>query len=182
MKDSTSSLFDVAILGGGPAGYVAAIKATQLGAKVVVIERDRLGGVCLNVGCIPTKALLKTAEVASTIKKSKEFGIESHFDKMNWNVMIDRKDRVVRNLVTGLDQLMKAKGITVIKGEGVVQRDKTILVQTADELIRVKAEKLILTIGAKSLLPNIKGIDSAGVLTSNEALNLDVLPSQIVII
>ena len=175
-------VFDIAILGGGPAGYVAAIRATQLGAKVVVIEKDQLGGVCLNVGCIPTKALLKTAEVANAIKKSKEFGIESHIDKINWSIAIDRKDRVVKNLVTGLDHLLKDKGIMVIKGEGIVQSDKTILVQTYDEHIRIKAEKLILTTGAKPLFPNIKGIDLKGVLTSNEALNLEILPEQIVII
>ena len=175
-------VFDIAILGGGPAGYVAAVRATQLGAKVVVIEKDQLGGVCLNVGCIPTKALLKTAEVANTIKRSKEFGIENHIDKINWNIAIDRKDRVVKNLVTGLDQLLKAKGIVVIKGLGVVQPDQSILVQVLDESISIKAEKLILTTGAKPLFPNIKGIDLKGVLTSNEALSLDVLPEQIVII
>src|SRR5450756_1669490 len=88
----------IAVLGGGPAGYVAAIRAAQLGAKVVLIEEKELGGVCLNIGCIPTKALLKTAETATTIKKSKEFGIDSHVENTNWNVAVDRKNRVVKNL------------------------------------------------------------------------------------
>ena len=79
----------IAVLGGGPAGYVAAIRAAQLGAKVVLIEEKELGGVCLNIGCIPTKALLKTAETDTTIKRSKEFGIDSHMENINWNVAVD---------------------------------------------------------------------------------------------
>ena len=87
----------------------------QLGAKVVLIEEKELGGVCLNVGCIPSKALLKTSETAATIKKAKEFGIESHLENINWNVAVDRKDRVVKNLKMGLEQLIRTKGITILK-------------------------------------------------------------------
>ena len=83
MENIRSISVDIAILGGGPAGYVAAIRAAQLGAKVVLIEKSELGGVCLNVGCIPTKALLKAAEIASSITKSREFGIESRLEKTN---------------------------------------------------------------------------------------------------
>src|SRR5665647_989765 len=96
---------NICILGGGPAGYVAAIRAAQLGAEVVLIEEKDLGGVCLNVGCIPSKALLKTSETATTIKKSKEFGVQSHIETINWNVAVDRKNRVVKNLNTGWQAL-----------------------------------------------------------------------------
>ena len=172
----------IAILGGGPAGYVAAIRAEQLGAKVTLIEEKELGGVCMNRGCIPTKALLRTSETAAFIKKSKEFGLDSHMDNTNWNVAVDRKNRVVKNLNIGLEQLLSAKGVTIIKGRGTVESNRKIIVQTAEETIEVNCEKMILTTGATPLLPTIKGIDSEGVITSNEALNLDVLPKNTVII
>ena len=110
MESKKEITADIGILGGGPAGYVAAIRAAQLGANVVLIEEKELGGVCLNVGCIPTKALLKTAETAIAIKRSKEFGIEGKLESTNWKVAVDRKNRVVKNLNTGLEQLLGARG------------------------------------------------------------------------
>lgn len=175
-------LAEIGILGGGPAGYVAAIRAAQLGAKVVLIEERELGGVCMNRGCIPTKALLRTSETVAFIKRSKEFGLDSHMDNTNWNVAVDRKNRVVKNLNIGLEQLLSAKEITIIKGRGTVESNRKIIVQTAEETIEVNCEKMILTTGATPLLPAIKGIDSEGVITSNEALNLEVLPENMVII
>ncbi len=172
----------ISILGGGPAGYVAAIRAAQLGADVVLIEEKELGGVCLNVGCIPTKALLKTADTNMIIKKSKEFGIESYIENINWKTAVDRKNRIVKNLNAGLAQLIKASGVTVIKGRGKVVSDRKIVVQTTDETINVICEKMILTTGTIPLIPNIKGIDLDGVMTSNDALNIDSLPESIVII
>jgi len=173
---------DISILGGGPAGYVAAIKAAQLGARVALIEERELGGVCLNRGCIPTKALLRTSETAAIIKRSKEFGIDSYLENTNWNAAIDRKNRVVKNLYTGLEQLLGARGVTVLKGRGTVLSDKQLLAQTAEEAIQVSCSKMILATGAVPLLPPVKGIDSEGVITSNEALSLDTLPESIVII
>lgn len=172
----------IAVLGGGPAGYVAAIRAAELGAKVVLIEEKELGGVCMNRGCIPTKALLRTSEAAAFIKRSKEFGLDSHIENTNWNAAVSRKNRVVKNLNIGLEQLLHAKGVTVIKGRGTVISDQRLIIQTAEELIKVNCEKMILTTGAVPLLPAIKGIDSEGIITSDEALNLDSLPENIVII
>lgn len=173
---------DIAILGGGPAGYVAAIRAAQLGAKVALIEEKELGGVCLNVGCIPTKALLKTADTNTAIKRSKEFGIESRIENTNWNIAVDRKNRVVKNLNSGLEQLLNLKGVTIIKGRGTVTSNREITVQTSEENINVSCDKMILTTGAVPLLPNIKGIDLNGVITSNEALSMASLPESMVII
>lgn len=172
----------LAILGGGPAGYVAALRAAQLGAKVVLIEEKDLGGVCLNKGCIPTKALLKTSEVSYSIKKSKEFGIDSNISNINWNVANERKNRVVKNLNMGLEHLIPSKGIEILRGKGFVETSKKILVSTVDGEIEVNCEKLIITTGSSQLLPNINGIDCDGVITSNEALNLIKLPKSIVII
>ena len=182
MKSGKKMTTNMCILGGGPAGYVAAIRAAQLGAEVVLVEEKELGGVCLNAGCIPTKALLKTADTASTIKRSKEFGIESRIEGINWNVTVDRKNRVVKNLTTGVEQLLDAKGVTILKGRGTITSDKKLLVQTAEESVEVTWEKLIITTGASPLLPPIKGIDLEGVFTSTEALRMDSLPLQMVII
>lgn len=173
---------NIAILGGGPAGYVVAIRAAQLGAKVVLIEENELGGVCLNRGCIPTKALLKTSDTSAEIKSSKEFGIEASIRYIDWGVAVGRKDRVVKNLSTGVEQLLLAKGITIIKGRGTVASDRKLIVQTSDKEIEVNCKKIILTTGAVPMLPHIKGIDMDGVITSNEALNMEFLPQSMVII
>jgi dihydrolipoamide dehydrogenase len=172
----------IVILGGGPAGYVAAIRAAQLNAEVVLIEEKELGGVCLNRGCIPTKTLLKSSEISHIIKKSKEFGINSSISAINWNVSNERKNRVVKNLNMGLEQLLPSKGINVLKGNGFIENPKKILVSTNEGDIEVNCEKMIITTGSTPLMPNINGIDSDGVITSNEALNLNKIPESIVII
>lgn len=172
----------IAILGGGPAGYVSAIRAAQLGAKVVIVEEKELGGVCLNMGCIPTKTLLKTAEIATTIKRSKEYGIESCIESNNWNVAVSRKNRIVKNLNLGLEHLLNTKKVEVVKGRGTVISSTKLIVVTEEETIEVNCEKMILTTGAVPLLPPIKGIGLDGVITSNEALSMEDLPESIVII
>jgi dihydrolipoamide dehydrogenase len=182
LEQNNSISVDIGILGGGPAGYVAAIRASQLGAKVALVEEKELGGVCLNAGCIPTKALLKSADTVSAIRKSKEFGIGSHIDGISWNIAVDRKKRVVKTLHAGISQLLGAKHVTVLKGRGKVLSDQEISVETAEGIVHVNCEKMILTTGAVPLIPDIKGIDFNGVITSNEALNMDVLPESIVII
>ena len=179
MKTINSML---AVLGGGPAGYVAAIRAAQLGATVVLVEEKEIGGVCLNIGCIPTKALLKTAETAIAIKKSKEFGVDCSMGNIDWNASVGRKNRVVKNLNTGVEQLLVANGVSIVKGRGTVVSAKKLVVITLDEEVEINCEKLILATGAKPLLPSIKGISSEGVMTSNDALNMDNLPDSMVII
>jgi len=174
--------FDIAILGGGPAGYIAAVRASQLGASVALIEEKEIGGVCLNRGCIPTKALLKTGETAHAIKNSKEYGIESSLQGINWDVAVDRKNRVVKKLNMGLEQMLLDKGIIIIKGRGIVENKNRVIVRIEDKSVEVNCTKLILTTGAKPMLPNIKGIELDGVITSNEAINLKDLPSNMMIV
>jgi dihydrolipoamide dehydrogenase len=107
---------EIAVLGGGPAGYVAAIRAAQLGAGVVLIEEKALGGVCLNVGCIPTKTLLTTARLISNIKNtSKEHGIINELKGIDWETAVSRKDRVIKNQLYGLEQLLDARSIKIVQ-------------------------------------------------------------------
>jgi len=174
--------FEIAILGGGPAGYVAAVRASQLGASVALIEEKEIGGVCLNRGCIPTKALLKAGEAFQVIKKSKEYGIECSIQNINWEVAVERKNRVVKNLNAGLEQMLQAKGITIIKGRGIVENKNRLIVRTEDKSVEVNCNKLILTTGARPMMLNIEGIDLEGVFTSNEAINLKDLPGSMMIV
>lgn len=172
----------IAILGGGPAGYVAAIRAAGLGAEVVLVEKGELGGVCLNVGCVPTKTLLKSSELCNNIQQSKEFGIDVSQSKIDWNISIERKNRVVKNLNMGLENILPHKGINVVKGTGKIISSKKIMVITSEGEIEVNCEKLIIASGSEPLIPNIEGINSPGVITSTDALSLNKLPGSMAII
>ena len=173
---------DLCILGGGPAGYVAAIRASQLGAKVILIESREIGGTCLNRGCIPTKALLKTAETVGIIKKSKEFGILTAISGTDMNSTFARKDRIVKSLRVGLEHLMVKNNIEVLSGKGTIENAGKVIVTTKDGDISVLCRKLLITTGSEPMKPGISGIDLAGVLTSDEALSLKEIPGSITII
>jgi dihydrolipoamide dehydrogenase len=108
----------VAILGGGPGGYVAAVRARQLGADVTLVEMDALGGTCLNRGCIPSKALLRSSELIRLAQHLDEFGVEAEFKHVNWPQVIQRKNEVVSQVVKGVEYLMKHNGIRVMEGRG----------------------------------------------------------------
>jgi len=176
--------FDILILGGGPGGYVAAIKAAQLGASVAVIEREKLGGVCLNWGCIPTKTLLITAKHYRDILNSEEFGIEGvNKDdvRVNWESLIKRKDSVVNRLVSGVGMLFKKNKVTLIEGEGKVLNKNQIEVN--GQIIEGKS--IILATGASNKFPDIQGLDEAfqngRLVVSKEALNIKEIPKELVI-
>ena len=109
---------DVVIIGGGPAGYVAAIHASHLGAKVALVEKDRLGGTCLNRGCIPTKALVRSTEVILEARRANEFGIEIGNVKIDFSKIMARKSKIISQLVSGVEQLMKLNKISVHSGTG----------------------------------------------------------------
>ncbi|MGA0097743.1 MAG: dihydrolipoyl dehydrogenase [Bacilli bacterium] len=176
--------FDLVIVGGGPGGYVAAIKAGQLGLKVALIEKDNVGGVCLNWGCIPTKTLLKSAKVFEQFKHAKDYGIDVKPDSIAANLpeMIKRKDSVVRRLTGGVGSLLKKAGVTVIKGMGEVLDANH--VKVSEETL--EAKNLILATGASVIMPPIPGLqeafDAGFLLTSKEILDLKTLPASLVIV
>ena len=177
--------YDVIVIGGGPGGYVAAIKAAQLGGKVALIEKEKLGGVCLNWGCIPTKALLKNARVYNDILEASHFGIEG-IDKdkikINWQRMLERKDQVVDKLVKGIQGLMEKNKIDVYKGFGSFKDEKTIEVNNQI----LYSDKFIVSTGARPMIPEIPGlkeaINSNYVLTSKEILEIKELPKSLLIL
>lgn len=172
----------LAVLGGGPAGYVAAIRGAQLGATVALIEEREIGGTCLNRGCIPTKALLRSSEAAGLIRRSKEFGIVAEIKGTDWGTAIARKDRVVKNLRMGLEHLISQNRIQLVRGHGAVENKNRIMV--ADGVVEtvVSCEKLIIATGSEPLLPDLPGIGLPGVITSDDALELPEIPESVLII
>jgi dihydrolipoamide dehydrogenase len=129
---------ELAILGGGPGGYVAALRAAQLGARVVLIEEKQVGGVCVNVGCIPTKALLRSAEVYRTIQRAGEFGLKLEGSVApDWPAIQARKDQIVGRMVGGVELLLRKAGVQVLHGRGRFASPKTIEVTTAGGAQRV---------------------------------------------
>jgi dihydrolipoamide dehydrogenase len=179
-----SNEYQVVVLGAGPGGYVAAIRAAQLGLKTAVIEKEFWGGVCLNIGCIPSKALLKNAEVAHTLKhRGKEFGFS--FDNLNidYGVAFQRSRQVSDRLVKGVGFLMKKNKIDTIDGTGTLTNANTIQVQLNDGGERtVTADNIIIATGARPrLLPGVER-DGEKVITYVEAITSDTLPKKAVII
>lgn len=173
----------IVILGGGPGGYTAAIKAAQLGAEVIVIEKDKLGGTCLNRGCIPTKTLYRNAEILNILKNIGEFGIKINEYEIDIDKIHERKDDIVNNLNVGIQQLLKANNVEVIYGNAKFIDKNNIEICLEDKEIRkIKAEYIVIATGSKPRVPNIDGINIDGIFTSEEILNLREIPRSLGII
>lgn len=175
--------YDIIVLGGGPGGYVAAIKGAQLGLKVALIEKEVVGGICLNHGCIPTKTLLKNAKVYKTIMHALEYGITIDGTiSYDWSAMLKRKDLVVKKLTVGVAGLLKKNGVEVFNGFGKVLSPRK--VEVNGETLETK--NLILATGASPIIPPIPGLKEAyekGIaVTSRELLQIKKVPQHLVII
>ena len=176
------NIVDVTIIGGGPAGYVAAIRAAHLGLRTVLIEKEKLGGVCLNRGCIPTKTLVSTAELYNNIKRASEFGIEVENPALNFSNIMARKNRIVKKLSLGVSSLMKANLIRVISGEGNIIKPGVVQVNNADYEEKIMTKNILIATGSSITRVPIPGLGLEGVITSDEALELNELPKKIIII
>jgi dihydrolipoamide dehydrogenase len=176
--------FDVCVIGTGPGGYVAAIRASQLGFKTAVVEKRFLGGVCLNIGCIPTKALLRSAEVFESISHASDYGVEVKSFSANFDGMIQRSRKVADKMSKGVQFLMKANKIEVLNGTGVFKSSKELAVQDdkGKEVETVKAKHFIIATGARPReLPNLK-IDGKMIIDSEKAMQLEKQPKKMVIV
>ena len=174
----------VAVIGGGPGGYVAALKAAMLGAEVTVIEKNKLGGTCLNVGCIPTKALLASSDVLRTVKEAKNFGINVEGEiKPDFEAIVARKQKVTDELVAGIQFLFDKRGVKKIDGFGKLIDKNTIEVTKDDGSVEeVKADKIILANGSIPTVFPFMPYNGKNVITSDEVLSLEKLPKSMVII
>lgn len=167
----------VVVLGGGPAGDVAALRAAQLGAQVHLIERAELGGTCLNWGCIPTKALLATADLLRKLRRAEDYGLVANDVGFDFTRMMERKEEIVVQMRTGVENAAERKGVTVVRGQGVVDGDAVVV-----DGERYPFDILVLCVGTEpSGLPGID-MDHPAVLTSNEILRLESVPESMLII
>jgi len=172
--------YDVAIIGGGPGGYVAAIRAAQLGLKTALIEKERIGGVCLNWGCIPSKALLYNAELVRLFRRSQEFGISHDNLRVDLAAAIDRSRQVVDRMVSGVEFLLQKNKVDVIKGAGTLKSKSEVAVEPEGRV--VEADNVIIASGGFArTLPGMQ-IDGRTVITSREALKLREAPESIAIV
>lgn len=174
------SEYDVVVIGAGPGGYVAAIRAGQLGMKAAVVEADEVGGVCLNWGCIPSKALLRNAEVLSLFKRASDFGISYENLSYDFGAAITRSRRVVRRLTTGVKSLLRKNNVDLVNGFGRLEDAHTVAVDGADQTL--SARSIIVATGTRPRpVPGLE-IDGDVVISSREALELPEVPSPVVIV
>jgi len=172
------------VIGGGPGGYVAAIRGAQLGAEVTLIEKKKLGGTCLNMGCIPTKVLLHSSELLNEIKEAKILGIEVNNEvKVNWPQLQNRKNTVVNTLVSGVSTLLEHNKVKVINGTAAFEGKSSIKVtKDQGESENIQFDNVIISSGSVPFIPPIKGKELEGVIDSTGALSLDSIPKSMVII
>ena len=170
--------FDIAVIGSGPGGYAAALKAASLGKTVAVIEKDEPGGICLNKGCIPTKTILASISIYSKMMRADEFGIEAGTPQINWHKVLERKKRVVIKLRKGIEFLFKKAGVELIKGTGTVKGAGQVGIESSEGPMDISCGNIIIATGTeKHLLP---GFEKA--ITSDEALELENVPGSMAII
>ena len=177
--------YDIAVLGGGPGGYVAAIRAGQLGLKTVVIDKDRLGGICLNWGCIPTKSLLKNAEIFDTVKNhGEDFGITARELTFDFTKIIKRSRNISERITSNVEILVKKNKVDRIKGFGklVSKNQIDILDDSGKKVQSVNADGIIIATGARPRAVSSIPIDRKSIITSTEAMNLPEQPKELIVV
>jgi dihydrolipoamide dehydrogenase len=180
---ATHETYDLVVIGAGPGGYVAAIRAAQLGGRVAIVEKQYIGGTCLNVGCIPSKALLHTAEEFSKFSTMAEHGIMTATPTFDMAAAVRHKAKIVKQLTGGVAALLKANGVTIVNGRGVMDEPGVVVVDQPEGTRKaLHAPKVILAQGSVTVRPPFPGIDGQNVITSTEALELDKVPESLICI
>jgi dihydrolipoamide dehydrogenase len=176
-----SEQVDIAIIGAGPGGYVAALRAAQLGAEVVLIERERVGGVCLNWGCIPTKAMVSSIETLLEIEHAGEYGVIVGEPAFDFARMMARKQEVAERLVSGVETLLEARKVEVITGTGELLTPNRVQIRDGSREF-VEARHVIIATGSQVAMPPVPGLGLPGVVTSKEMLSLEEAPQDLVVV
>ncbi len=174
--------YDVIIIGSGPGGYVSAIRASQLGLKTAIIEKESLGGICLNWGCIPTKALLKSAQVFEYIKNAKDYGINVKNYEKDFDAVINRSRNVAQNMNKGVDFLMKKNKIDVYIGEGIIAKSKKVKIINSSDEKEIEGKHIIIATGARSREIKSVPIDGKKIIGYREAMTLKTQPKKLSIV
>ncbi|MCP3913047.1 MAG: FAD-dependent oxidoreductase, partial [Actinomycetia bacterium] len=183
VSPTTTERFDVVVIGGGPGGYAAALYGSAAGLNVALIEKSRLGGTCLHVGCIPAKELLETASVFRTVGHAGDFGVITDAPSLDFGVTQARKQKIIDNLTKGLSGLLEARKVTVYDGVGTLEADRSVRIRGgASGEVHLQADSVILAAG--SVPRSIPGFDIDGrvVVTSEELLSLGELPRRAAVI
>jgi dihydrolipoyl dehydrogenase len=173
---------DLLVIGGGPGGYVAAIRAAQLGMRAAVVERDALGGVCLNRGCIPTKAMLRSADLFTTMQHSSDFGILAENVRLDYQAVVSRREKVVKQLTGGVGALLQANNVPVINGSARLDGERVIVSASNGQQQTITARNIVLATGSVPATPPIPGADGGRVIDSDGALLLDHVPASVLVI
>ena len=167
--------YDVIVIGGGPGGYSAALKAAKNGLNTLLVEKDKIGGVCLNEGCIPTKTLLYSAKIFDSIQNGEKYGVTAENIAINHEKVVKRKDKVIKILAAGIKSSLEKAGVTLLNAVATLEEGKV----AADGVV-YSAKNIIIAAGSSPVLPNIKGIER--VITSREALNLTEPPKTLTVV
>ena len=175
-------MIDIAVIGAGPAGYVAAIRAAQLGATVSLIEKDEVGGVCLNRGCIPTKALLESANLLSKVGKAEKHGISVGNVSTDIRSMMQRKNGIVRRVVASTRRLIESYGIEIVEGTATITGSREVAVTTSSSAKKIEANNIIIATGSEPASLRTQKSGRTRIFTSDEALALEDLPRSLLIV
>ena len=176
-------MYDIAIIGGGPGGYAAALYAHNFGLSVALVEKERVGGTCLIRGCIPAKTWIQSAEVYATVARAEEFGVIASEPEFAWPKALERKRKVVDGLVNGLSGLLKKRGVDVLDGHGRISGPNEVSITTADGTAStITAKNIILATGSEpSSIPGYD-IDGSSIVTSDHALDWTEQPERVAVI
>lgn len=170
--------FDLAIIGAGPGGYVAAIHAAKSGLKVALVEKDKVGGACYNVGCIPSKIMLEHSKLVQEIRRGTDWGVTVPEIHIDFPKLMKRKDAVIEQLLLNLEGFIASAQIKMYRGEGIVHPDKTVTVED----VQFSATNIMLATGSRPFVPPIKGVETANYHTTDSFFNISELPKQLIII
>ncbi|MCB0964050.1 MAG: dihydrolipoyl dehydrogenase [Acidimicrobiales bacterium] len=182
MSDAADTHFDLIVIGGGPAGYGAALYGASAGLNIALVEQDKVGGTCLHRGCIPAKELLETAHVYRTVSDSAAFGVEAGAPTLQFGTTMDRKRQVVDTLFNGLSGLLKHRKVTVFNGTGTLRADRSVAVEGGGESALLTGDAVILASGSvPRTIPGFE-VDGRVVLTSDEVFELEQLPAKVAVI
>jgi dihydrolipoamide dehydrogenase len=179
---SDNSSYKLVVVGSGPGGYVAAIRAAQLGLKTAVVEKGELGGTCLNWGCIPTKAWIVSAHLYEQIQRAKEFGIEVGPPKVNWGWLVERKRKIVSQMTGGVKILLQGRQVDILKGTAKLSAPNRLRIAGPDGGREITAENIILATGAAAGIPPGFSLEGERVITSQEALELSQQPKRLAVL
>ncbi len=178
----TKNRVDLAVIGGGPGGYVAAIRGAKNGLKTILIEKDKIGGTCLNHGCIPSKALIHAAEIYHTILNSRKIGITAKGASLDFDKVMAWKGRIVKKLTMGIDRLLAGNQIKIISGTAHLANSNTIKVATKDGAVFINAKKIIIATGSKSVELPFMPFDGDKILSSKELFSIGRLPDKMIVV